>query len=54
MAKASSQIKSIAQRAAALRQSRNPKMAGSTHAYARGNALKFYERLAVSDSSKVL
>jgi uncharacterized protein (DUF2252 family) len=28
-------------------------MAGSAHAYVRGNTLKFYEWLAASDSSKV-
>jgi uncharacterized protein (DUF2252 family) len=53
MAKGSSQIKSISERDSALRQSRNLKMAGSAHAYVRGNTLKFYEWLAASDSSKV-
>ena len=53
MAKASRQIKSISERDAALRQSRNLKMAGSAHAYVRGNTHKFYEWLAASDSSKV-
>jgi uncharacterized protein (DUF2252 family) len=53
MAKASPKIKSISERDAALRQSRNLKMAGSAHAYVRGNTLKFYEWLAASDSSKV-
>ena len=53
MAKASRQIKSIFERDAALRQSRNLKMAGSAHAYVRGNTHKFYEWLAASDSSKV-
>jgi uncharacterized protein (DUF2252 family) len=53
MAKASPQIKSISERDAALRQSRNLKMAGSAHAYVRGNTLKFYEWLGASDSSKV-
>jgi uncharacterized protein (DUF2252 family) len=53
MAKASPQIKSISERDAALRQSRNLKMAGSAHAYVRGNTLKFYEWLTASDSSKV-
>jgi uncharacterized protein (DUF2252 family) len=53
MAKASSRIKSFSERASALRQSRNLKMAGSAHAYVRGNTLKFYEWLAASDSSKV-
>jgi uncharacterized protein (DUF2252 family) len=53
MAKASSQIKSISERASELRRSRNLKMAGSAHAYVRGNTLKFYEWLAASDSSKV-
>jgi uncharacterized protein (DUF2252 family) len=53
MAKASSRIKSFSERASALRQSRNLKMAVSAHAYVRGNTLKFYEWLAASDSSKV-
>jgi uncharacterized protein (DUF2252 family) len=53
MAKASTQIKSISERDAALRQSRNLKIAGSAHAYVRGNTLKFYEWLGASDSSKV-
>ena len=53
MAKASSQIKSISERASELRRSRNLKMAGSAHAYVRGNTLKFYEWLAASDSTKV-
>jgi uncharacterized protein (DUF2252 family) len=53
MAKASSQIKSISERASELRRSRDLKMAGSAHAYVRGNTLKFYEWLAASDSSKV-
>ena len=53
MAKASPQIRSISERDAALRQSRNLKMAGSAHAYVRGNTHKFYEWLAASDSSKV-
>jgi uncharacterized protein (DUF2252 family) len=53
MAKASPQIKSISERDAALWQSRNLKMAGSAHAYVRGNTHKFYEWLAASDSSKV-
>jgi uncharacterized protein (DUF2252 family) len=53
MAKASPQIRSISERASSLRQSRNLKMAGSAHAYVRGNTHKFYEWLAASDSSKV-
>ena len=53
MAKASSQIKSLSERDTALRRSRNLKMAGSAHAYVRGNTLKFYEWLAASDISKV-
>ena len=53
MAKASSQVKSTAERAAALRACRNLKMAGSAHAYVRGNTVKFYEWLAAVDSSKV-
>ncbi len=53
MAKASSQIKSFSERASSLGQVRNLKMAGSAHAYVRGNTHKFYEWLAASDSSKV-
>jgi uncharacterized protein (DUF2252 family) len=53
MAKASRQIKSISERDASLRQPRNLKMAGSAHAYVRGNTHKFYEWLTASDSSKV-
>ena len=53
MAKASSQIKSLSERDTALQRSRNLKMAGSAHAYVRGNALKFYEWLAASDISKL-
>ena len=53
MAKASSQVKSFSKRTSALSQFRNLKMAGSAHAYVRGNTLKFYEWLAASDSSKV-
>jgi uncharacterized protein (DUF2252 family) len=40
-------------RLATLRQSRNLKMAGSAHAYVRGNALKFYEWLDTTDNSKI-
>jgi uncharacterized protein (DUF2252 family) len=53
MAKGSSQIKSFSERTSALRQCQNLKMAGSAHAYVRGNTLKFYEWLAASDNSKV-
>src|SRR5258707_12421317 len=53
MAKGSSQITSFSERASALGQCRKLKMAGSAHAYVRGNTLKFYELLAASDSSKV-
>src|ERR1700720_1734754 len=53
MAKGSSRITSFSERASALRQCRNLKMAGSAHAYVRGNTQKFYEWLAASDSSKV-
>src|ERR1700694_1506889 len=53
MAKGSSQITSFSERASALRQCRNLKMAGSAHAYVRGNTQKFYEWLAAWDSSKV-
>lgn len=41
------------ERAGALRQNRNFKMAGSAHAYVRGNTRKFYEWLDTTDSSKV-
>src|SRR6202040_3898107 len=53
MAKGSSQITSFSERASTLGQCRNLKMAGSAHAYVRGNTQKFYEWLATSDSSKV-
>jgi uncharacterized protein (DUF2252 family) len=53
MAKAPLQIKSFSERGSALRQSRNLKMAGSAHAYVRGNTLKFYEWLAAADSGKL-
>src|SRR5271169_4229791 len=53
MAKGAPQITSFSERASALRQCRNLKMAASAHAYVRGNTLKFYEWLAASDSSKV-
>jgi len=53
VAKASSNIKSFSERASALRQSCNLKMAGSAHAYVRGNTRKFYEWVAASDKSKV-
>src|ERR1700720_201597 len=53
MAKGSSQITSFSERASTLGQCRNLKMAGSAHAYVRGNTQKFYEWLAASDSSKV-
>jgi uncharacterized protein (DUF2252 family) len=41
------------QRAEPLRETRNLKMAGSAHAYVRGNTLKFYEWLDTTDSSKI-
>ena len=41
------------QRAVALRQRRNLKMAGSVHANMPGNALKFYEWLGTADSSTI-
>src|SRR5450631_705103 len=44
---------SFAERSGALRQSRNLKMAGSAHAYVRGNTRKFYEWLDTTDSSKI-
>src|ERR1700737_1638057 len=53
MAKGPPQITAFSERASALRQCRNLKMAGSAHAYVRGNTQKFYEWLAASDSSKV-
>jgi uncharacterized protein (DUF2252 family) len=49
----SSQITSFSERASTLGLWRNLKMAGSAHAYVRGNTLKFYEWLAASDSSLV-
>ncbi len=53
MAKIASQMKSFSERPAALRRCRNLKMAGSAHAYVRGNTLKFYEWLAASDASRM-
>ena len=41
----------IDERQSLLRQSRNLKMAGSAHAYVRGNTLKFYEWLNAADST---
>src|SRR5580692_7435246 len=41
------------ERTPVLRACRNLKMAGSAHAYVRGNTLKFYEWLATSDKSKI-
>jgi uncharacterized protein (DUF2252 family) len=41
------------QRAEPLRETRNLKMAGSAHAYVRGNTLKFYEWLDTTDRSKI-
>jgi uncharacterized protein (DUF2252 family) len=41
----------IDERQSLLRQSRNLKMAGSAHAYVRGNTLKFYEWLKAADST---
>jgi uncharacterized protein (DUF2252 family) len=43
----------VSDRAPALRECRNLKMAGSAHAYVRGNTLKFYEWLDSADGSKV-
>jgi uncharacterized protein (DUF2252 family) len=53
MAKGPSRIKSPSERAAALRQLRDLKMAGSAHAYVRGNTSKFYEWLAAPGGSTV-
>ena len=39
------------QRQSVLRRSRNLKMAGSAHAYVRGNTVKFYEWLKAADST---
>jgi uncharacterized protein (DUF2252 family) len=41
----------IDERQSVLRRSRNLKMAGSAHAYVRGNTLKFYEWLKAADST---
>lgn len=41
------------QRAEPLRETRNLKMAGSAHAYVRGNTFKFYEWLDTTDRSKI-
>ena len=53
MTKKSPLFASFADRSAVLRQSRDLKMAGSAHAYVRGNTLKFYEWLAKADIQKV-
>jgi uncharacterized protein (DUF2252 family) len=53
MAKAPPQIRSVSERDAAFRRSRNLRMAGSAPAYVRGNTLKFYKWLAASDSRKL-
>jgi uncharacterized protein (DUF2252 family) len=53
MPKKSPLFVSFADRSAVLRQSRDLKMAGSAHAYVRGNTLKFYEWLAKADIQKV-
>ena len=44
---------SFDRRAEPLRETRNLKMAGSAHAYVRGNTLKFYEWLDTTDRSKI-
>jgi uncharacterized protein (DUF2252 family) len=41
------------QRTEPLRETRNLKMAGSAHAYVRGNTQKFYEWLGTTDSTKI-
>src|SRR5580704_3173074 len=41
------------ERATTLRETRNLKMAGSAHAYVRGNTLKFYEWLDTTDRSRI-
>src|SRR5271156_1861478 len=43
----------FAERAGALRLGRNLKMAGSAHAYVRGNTRKFYEWLDTADTGKI-
>jgi uncharacterized protein (DUF2252 family) len=53
MSKIASQLKSFSERSSALGQCRDLKMAGSAHAYVRGNTLKFYEWLAASDVNRV-
>jgi uncharacterized protein (DUF2252 family) len=53
MAKHKKKTVDFTERASALRQGRNLKMAASAHAYVRGNTGKFYEWLDTTDSSKV-
>jgi uncharacterized protein (DUF2252 family) len=53
MAKNQKSTVDFTERSGALRQSRNLKMAGSAHAYVRGNTRKFYEWLDTTDSSKI-
>ena len=50
MAKHNKKTIDFADRTGALRQGRNLKMAGSAHAYVRGNTRKFYEWLDTTDS----
>jgi hypothetical protein len=43
----------VDERLAVFRQRQNLKMAGSVHAYVRGNTRKFYEWLDIADHSKI-
>jgi uncharacterized protein (DUF2252 family) len=53
MAKSQYKTVEMADRPDTLRQRRNLKMAGSAHAYVRGNTLKFYEWLETADTGKI-
>jgi uncharacterized protein (DUF2252 family) len=53
MAKHKKNLVDFIDRAGALRQNRNLKMAGSAHAYVRGNTRKFYEWLDTADTGKI-
>src|SRR5579863_5241631 len=53
MAKHGKNAADFTERAKTLRENRNLKMAGSAHAYVRGNTRKFYEWLDTADTGKI-
>ena len=53
MAKPQKKTIDFTQRSGALRESRNLKMAGSAHAYVRGNTRKFYEWLETAEGRRL-